>query len=95
MKARIWNHRSWIAETDIQVLRPHIDRLLSEAGFSVVGFSEAHFQPHGYTAVWLLAESHFALHTFPEAGRSYCELSSCNRAKFAALIELLEPHEIT
>ncbi len=65
------------------------------AACRVVGFSEVCFQPHGYTAVWLLAESHFALHTFPEEGRTYCELSSCNRQKFAALIELIEPHEIS
>jgi S-adenosylmethionine decarboxylase len=65
MKARIWNHRSWIGETDAHRLRERFDVLLRQAGFGLVGFSEAHFEPHGYTAVWLLAESHFALHTFP------------------------------
>ena len=95
MKARIWNHRSWIDVIDAQTLRATFDSLLPQAGFGMVGFSDAHFEPHGYTAVWLLAESHFALHTFPEEGRTYCELSSCNRQKFAALIELIEPHEIT
>lgn len=94
MKARIWNHRSWTHEIDAPALRALFDALLREAGFEVVGFSDVSFQPHGYTAVWLLAESHFALHTFPEEGRTYCELSSCNREKFAALIELIEPHEI-
>lgn len=95
MKARIWNHCSWIGETDSARLRDGFDTMLRQAGFGLVGFSEARFEPHGYTAVWLLAESHFALHTFPEEGRSYCELSSCNREKFVALIELIEPHEIT
>lgn len=94
MKARIWNHHSWIAEVGHCELRALFDAMLRQAGFGVVNFSEAHFQPQGYTAVWLLAESHFALHTFPEEGRSYCELSSCNREKFVALIELIEPHEI-
>ena len=94
MKARIWNHRSWIAEVGHHELRTLFDALLRMAGFGVVGFSEAHFQPHGYTAVWLLAESHFALHTFPEEGRTYCELASCSRQKFVALIELIAPHEI-
>lgn len=94
MKARIWNHRSWIGETNPDRLRDQFEDLLQRAGFGLVGFSEAHFKPQGYTAVWLLAESHFALHTFPEEGRSYCELSSCNRKKFATLIELIEPHEI-
>ena len=40
--------------------------------------SEHPFNPQGYTALWLLSESHFAVHTFPEFGKSYIELSSCN-----------------
>ena len=95
MKARIWNHRSWIGETDSHWLRERFDAMLLRAGFGLIGFSDARFEPHGYTAVWILAESHFAVHTFPEEGRTYCELSSCSREKFVALIELLEPHEIT
>jgi S-adenosylmethionine/arginine decarboxylase-like enzyme len=94
MKARIWNHRSWVAEVSHRELHALFDPMLRQAGFGLVGFSDAHFQPHGYTAVWILAESHFALHTFPEEGRTYCELSSCNLEKFVALIELIEPHEI-
>jgi S-adenosylmethionine decarboxylase len=27
--------------------------------------------------LFLLSESHFAIHTFPEEGQSYIELSSC------------------
>lgn len=95
MKARIWNHRSWIGETGQRELRERFDAMLPQAGFSVVGFSDARFQPHGYTAVWLLGESHFALHSFPEERRTYCELSSCNREKFVAMIELISAHEIT
>jgi S-adenosylmethionine/arginine decarboxylase-like enzyme len=36
------------------------------------------FKPFGYSTVWLLAESHFAIHTFPEENKIYYELSSCN-----------------
>lgn len=54
------------------------DKILRRSGFSVLNVSEHHFQPQGYTALWLLCESHFAVHTFPEFGRSYIELSSCN-----------------
>ena len=35
-------------------------------------------EPEGYTALWLLGESHFAIHTFPEEQKTYIELSSCN-----------------
>lgn len=54
------------------------DNILRRSGFNVLNVLEHHFQPQGYTALWLLSESHFAVHTFPEAGRSYIELSSCN-----------------
>ena len=54
------------------------DNILRRSGFNVLNVLEHHFQPQGYTALWLLSESHFAVHTFPEFGRSYIELSSCN-----------------
>lgn len=54
------------------------DEILRRSGFNVLNVSEHHFQPQGYTALWLICESHFAVHTFPEFGRSYIELSSCN-----------------
>ena len=49
---------------------------------------EHHFEPQGYTALYLLAESHFAVHTFPEFGRTYYELSSCNMEYYVRFIEL-------
>lgn len=39
------------------------------------------FTEEGYTAIWLLGESHFAIHTFPEQGKTYIELTSCNPEK--------------
>jgi S-adenosylmethionine/arginine decarboxylase-like enzyme len=64
------------------------DKLLKEAGFQVLGFNEYHFQPQGYSAVWLLGESHLAVHTFPEEGLVYVELSSCIEDKFRKFLEL-------
>ena len=43
---------------------------------------EHYFTPYGYTALFLLAESHFALHTFPEENKTYIELSSCVKKGF-------------
>lgn len=78
MQAKIWNHRQWIKETDPERLRASFDKALRQAGFNILFCSDHHFEPQGYTALWLLSESHFALHTFPECGRTYIELSSCN-----------------
>ena len=69
-------------------LRAFYDKTLREAGFKVIACSDHHFQPQGYTALWLLSESHFAVHTFPECGRSYIELSSGNLDCFNHFLNL-------
>jgi len=89
MQAAIHNHQSWITETDPQALRRLMEGLLEAAGFCVLNRVEHRFEPQGYTAMWLLAESHLAVHTFPEAGQTYVELSSCNGEKNARFVALL------
>ena len=78
MQAKIWNYSAWVADTDPKLIRDKYDELIKAAGFNILCFTDHHFQPQGYTALWLLTESHFAVHTFPEFGKSYIELSSCN-----------------
>ena len=87
MQARIWNNSTWVSETDPAELKELFDVLLRACGFKVLNYTEHHFQPQGFTALWLLAEIHFALHTFPEFGRTYIELSSCNPEYFEQYIE--------
>lgn len=89
MDASIWNHHQWIAETEPAVLKDTFEKALQKAGFTIVNFVEHHFQPQGYTALWLLAESHFAVHTFPECGQSYIEISSCNLKDYENFLEII------
>ena len=35
------------------------------------------FEPHGVTAVALLAESHISIHTWPEDGMAVCDVFTC------------------
>lgn len=86
MTAKIWNKNWWIDETREKVLDNTLDRLIRQAGFNVLGTIEHEFTPFGYTKLWLLGESHLALHTFPEENKAYVELSSCNVAYFDAFI---------
>ena len=76
----IYNFRVWISETHAANLKKVFDNLLKQAGYGVVGFTEHHFSPQGYTALWLLSESHLAVHTFPEEQKTYAELSGCSAA---------------
>jgi S-adenosylmethionine/arginine decarboxylase-like enzyme len=86
MVAQMFNFNEWIYETDPFLLRKLYDKKLKDAGFGVITFVEYHFEPQGWTALWLLSESHFAIHTFPEENKSYVELSSCIEEPFRSFI---------
>lgn len=86
MEAKIDNFSAWVRQADAETLKKEIEALVIEAGFTVLNFMEHQFDPQGYTAVWLLAESHCALHTFPEEEKSYVEISSCNSDLFVNFI---------
>lgn len=88
MQAKIWNNSGWIAETNPSRLKEQVGGVILKAGFKVLDVLEHHFEPQGYTALYLLAESHFAVHTFPEFGRTYYELSSCNMEYYVRFLEL-------
>jgi S-adenosylmethionine decarboxylase len=88
MKAQMFNYQNWIEETNPFELRKKYDTKLKESGFGVLSFVEYNFEPEGYTALWLLSESHFAIHTFPEEGKSYIELSSCIEKQYINFMEL-------
>jgi S-adenosylmethionine decarboxylase len=88
MKAQMFNYQKWVTETDPFKLRKKYDDQLKSSGFGVLSFLEYSFEPQGYTAIWLLSESHFAIHTFPEEGKSYIELSSCIEEQYLKFIEL-------
>jgi len=88
MKAQMFNYQSWVEETNPFELRKKYNTQLKESGFGVLSFVEYNFEPEGYTALWLLSESHFAIHTFPEEGKSYIELSSCIEKQYIKFMEL-------
>lgn len=80
-KANIYEFQKWIDHMEIEQLKVHLEGLLKSSGFQIVNFCEHHFPQQGFTCVWLLAESHLAVHTFPEENKVYIQLSSCNAQK--------------
>lgn len=87
MKAIMHNYSSWVDDTSPTVLKDKFTKLLKECGFGIEQFTEKYFEPFGYTALFLLSESHFAIHTFPEEGRTYIELSSCVKEPFDRFVK--------
>ena len=82
MKAEIHNLSMWIDETNPEVLKAKYKTLLINCGFMIENQIEKHFEPFGFTMLYLLSESHFAIHTFPEHKTTYIELSSCVKEPF-------------
>ena len=87
MKSQIYNYSSWITETNPTELFDRFMILLNDSGFNVEDVIEKYFEPQGYTALFLLSESHFAIHTFPEQKETYIELSSCTKKPFDKFIK--------
>ena len=77
--AVVYNFQQWISVTDPSVLKDDFTELLSSSGYNVLNFIEHLFPNGGYTCLWLLAESHLAIHTFIADNKTYIELSGCNK----------------
>lgn len=59
----------------------HITRAMLEAasaaGATIVTHSFHHFSPHGVSGAVIIAESHLAIHTWPEHGFAALDFFSC------------------
>ena len=96
VEAAIYNIQGWVNIIDPVVLKNNFEKLLEKAGFHVLNFMEHHFPNGGYTSIWLLAESHLAIHSFVADGKSYIELSGCNKTMtdtFAEEFNQIKIHE--
>lgn len=59
----------------------HIRNVLANAAqlseSTLLDISSHKFDPHGVTAIALLAESHISIHTWPENGMAVCDVFTC------------------
>lgn len=88
MKAEIYNWKKWVDETRPDFLIAKYSADLEKAGFNVCDEVHKFFSPYGFTALFLLSESHFAIHTFPEENKTYLELSSCVKKPFDEFVKM-------
>ena len=64
--------------TQADALRDVCRQAVEEAGLTIVGDRFFQFKPQGVTGTVLLAESHLAIHTWPEAGFVAVDVYVCN-----------------
>lgn len=62
---------------DKEVVKQCLRRITKEARFTVLQEVEHAFTPQGVSCVLLLAESHIAIHTWPENASGYITLATC------------------
>ena len=63
---------------DAQALRSACLQAVEAAGLTSVGDRFHQFDPHGVTGAVILAESHLAIHTWPELGAVTLDVYVCN-----------------
>ena len=86
----MFKYSDWVTETNPRKLKKYYTNVLLKSNFELLDMLEKHFNPYGYTALFLLGESHFAIHTFPEQNKTYIELCSCVKKQFDKFIGLIE-----
>lgn len=89
----IYNSSGWISITEPEILNNFFTDTLHTGDFTVLAEIDHHFQPQGWTKLFLLAESHLAIHTFPENQKTYWELSSCSLPKYKLFLETMKNNE--
>lgn len=58
---------------------PFLDRIIRELHLTVVAQAGHQFSPVGYTHAYVLSESHFTIHTYPEYGSCYIDIFCCDQ----------------
>lgn len=65
------------------------EHMLYEHGCNVINYQYHKFQPQGFTCVFMLAESHLSIHTWPEKGTAACDIFTCGLVNTEAIAQEL------
>ncbi len=72
-------------------MRRIVERVVKKSGLNVIRSAYHQFRPHGVTCVYLLKESHLAIHTWPEVNYAAVDIFTCDRTgKAEEALELLK-----
>lgn len=88
--AELWD--AWVPgefTNNHQVLQQLL-QACAEARVTVLGSHHFNFHPAGLSATVLLAESHVAVHTYPERGLAYVVVCTCGTQAEGAALRVVE-----
>lgn len=71
-----------------------------QSNMTIESCTRKQFQPQGMTAIWILSESHFSLHTYPEHKYITIDCYTCGnegrpQAAIQYVIDALKPRDYT
>lgn len=84
-----WNVSSEILN-DAKQIRQVLLKAISAGEATLIDLCVHQFSPHGVTATATLAESHIAIHTWPEYGYFAADLFFCGAGKPLIAMEVLQ-----
>jgi spermidine synthase len=64
---------------DLQIMENSMKEAAIRAGSTIVDSVFRRFEPHGISGVVVIAESHLAIHTWPEYGYAAVDLFTCGQ----------------
>src|SRR5579863_9982379 len=62
---------------DVNYIKQHMLEAAQRSGATIVTQTFHHFSPHGVSGAVIIAESHLAIHTWPEFGYAAVDLFTC------------------
>ena len=62
-----------------QQLTNLLDNICNKYDYTILNKSQHEFEPQGFTAVYLLSESHISIHTFPENNYAAIDIYTCRQ----------------
>ncbi len=75
----------------VRKMRPMVERAIKGSGLKAFSSSYHQFKPYGVSCVYLLRESHLALHSWPEVNYLAVDIFSCETGEKAwKALELLK-----
>jgi S-adenosylmethionine decarboxylase len=77
------------ALSDIEGLMQAMEKAINASGATILSRITHEFDPSGFTAVYLLSESHASIHTYPEFGSCFVDLFTCGDRCFSVPFDKL------
>ena len=62
----------------VETIKPLMEDIIKECDLHVVSEAGHQFEPFGATYVYVLEESHFSIHTYPDKNAAYMDIFCCN-----------------